>query len=178
MPDKRTRNLIFVALLFAGVVTTSAVAQTTAQEQAAKLRLQLAEVQTNEDEQRTRLQQLEEALKPENIEHSLAGVGSTRPEELREQRRRQLEKERDGARAQLEQLAVSRTRLEASVAAADARAYQDSARGPQEATRGPQVAPVESSTIAAPKPNKPINRTRRRHARRSTRRSPAGAVNH
>ena len=173
MPDKLKVNMIVAALLVAGVLTISAAAQTTAQEQAANLRLQLAEVQAKEAEQRTRLQQLEEALKPENIEHSLAGVGSTHPEELREQQRRQLEKERAGVQTQLNQLAMSRTRLETAVAAADARAYQDSARGPEGATKGPQVAPAESSTGA--QPNKSIKKSRRKHARRLTRRVPPAA---
>ncbi|HYK21147.1 MAG TPA: hypothetical protein VEV42_10460, partial [Pyrinomonadaceae bacterium] len=55
-----------------------------------KLRAQLLEVQTKEEALRARAEQLEESLKPENIERSLAGVGSTKPEELREARRRQL----------------------------------------------------------------------------------------
>jgi uncharacterized protein involved in exopolysaccharide biosynthesis len=167
-------------LLVASALTISAAGQTTAQEQAAKLHSQLAEVQAKEAEQRTRLQQLEEALKPENIEHSLAGVGSTHPEELREQRRHQLEKERAGVQTQLDQLAVSRTHLEAAIAAADARAYQDSARGPDSAAKGPQVAQVESSTSAAASvPHKSTKKSRRKHARRSPRRVPAATpVNH
>src|SRR6185437_8145161 len=71
---------------------------------------------------------LDEALKPENIQNSLAGVGSTHPEDLREQRRRQLEKEKAGVVAQLERLAASQRRLENAVAAADAAAYQQSAQ--------------------------------------------------
>ena len=167
MSDYLTRILILAALLVASVVTTSA-CQNGAQEQAAKLRVQLADVQAKEAEQQTRLQQLEEALKPENIESSLAGVGSTHPEELREQRRRQLEKERAGVRTQLDQLAGSRTHLETAIAAADARAYQDSARGPDNAVKGPQVPPVESSaSTATPQPQKSRKKSRRKHPRRS-----------
>ena len=81
-----------------------------------KLRAQLLEVQGKEDGLRNRLAQLEEAIKPENIERSLAGVGSTRPEELRESRRRQLTIERDGVLAQLKILETSRQRLEAAIA--------------------------------------------------------------
>jgi hypothetical protein len=169
-----TRIVILAALLIAGVVTTAAAGQNSAQEQAAKLRLQLADVQAKEAEQQTRLQQLEEALQPENIEHSLAGVGSTHPEELREQRRQQLEKERAGVRTQLDQLAVSRSHLETAIAAADARAYQDSARGPATGGRGPQVAPVESSTsTATPQPHKSPKKSRRKHTRRPPRHVPA-----
>lgn len=93
-----------------------------------KLRAQLLEVQGKEDGLRTRLAQLEEAVKPENIERSLTGVGSTRPEELRESRRRQLTIERDGVLAQLKTLETSRQRLEAAIAQAEVSAYHQSAR--------------------------------------------------
>lgn len=93
-----------------------------------KIKLQLLELQTKEDELKARAAQLEEALKPENIERSLAGVGSTKPEELRETRRRQLTIERDGVLAQLKILETSRSRLETSLAQAEGRAYQESAR--------------------------------------------------
>jgi hypothetical protein len=76
------------------------------------------------------VQQLEDALKPENIERSLAGVGSTRPEELREQRRRQLLIEKKAADAELEQLTLKRTQLETALSAAEVQAYQESAAGP------------------------------------------------
>ena len=72
-------------------------------------------------------QQLDEDLKPENIERSLAGVGSTKPEELRELRRRQLTIERDSVRAQLKIVATSRERLEAALRTAETQAYQQSA---------------------------------------------------
>ncbi len=101
----------------------------TAAEESATLRLQLVEVQEKEGELQNRVLLLDENLKPENIERALAGVGSTRPEELREQRRRQLENEKKSTLEQLEQLAASRARLEAAIANADALAYQQSARG-------------------------------------------------
>ena len=99
-----------------------------AAERVEKLRAQLLEVQTKEDGLRTRLAQLDESIKPENIERSLAGVGSTRPEELREARRRQLTIERDGVVAQLKTLETSRQRLEAAISNAEALAYQESAQ--------------------------------------------------
>jgi hypothetical protein len=106
---------------------TNAQAQNTAQEKAASLRAQLSEVETKQAELQTRLQKLEEDLKPENIEQNLAGIGSTRPEDLREQRRRQLEIERNGVQAQLNLLATSHTRLETAIAQAEAEAYRQSA---------------------------------------------------
>jgi len=123
-------NLALFALLFALIVTAQAQQPSTATESAEKLRAQLLEVQDKEQALQTRAQQLDEALKPENIERSLAGIGSTKPEELREARRRQLQIERDGITSQLKLLETSRTRLEAAIRDADARAYQDSARGP------------------------------------------------
>lgn len=110
----------------AALLTAPVMAQTTAQERAANLRRQLTEVQEKQSELETRLQKLEENLKPENIEKGLAGVGSTRPEELREQRRRQLEIEKKSVQTRLDQLATSRTRLETGILQADAAAYQSS----------------------------------------------------
>jgi hypothetical protein len=120
---KRISSLLFLLLTFSMTVS----AQESAAESAEKLRAQLLEVQGQEENLRMRVQQLEESLKPENIERSLAGVGSTRPEELRELRRRQLTIERDGVLAQLKTLEASRQRLEAAIRNADALAYQESA---------------------------------------------------
>jgi len=88
------------------------------------LRLRLIEVQAKETELRIRLEQLDEDLKPENIERALAGIGSTRPEDLRAQRRRLLLIERGNTAAQLKIIESNRSRPEAAVAAAEAEAYQ------------------------------------------------------
>lgn len=109
-------------------VTVSAQETTSAAEQAEKLKAQLLEAQAKEAGLRERLQQLDEAIKPENIERSLAGVGSTRPEELREARRKQLSIQRDSVLAQLQTIESGRLRLESAVANAEAAAYQESAR--------------------------------------------------
>jgi hypothetical protein len=92
-----------------------------------ELRLQLIEVQEKEGSLRMRAQQLEEELKPENIERSLAGIGSTRPEELREARRRRLAIEQESVKAQLKLVETTKTRLETAIANAEGRAYQESA---------------------------------------------------
>ena len=117
-----------LAVLF-GVcaLSTPVEAQTTAQDRANRLREQLVEVLAQQERLEGRLLQLEEQLKPENIEKSLAGIGSTRPEELRELRRRQLDLERTSVEKQLQQLANSRTRLEARIVDAEAAAYHQSA---------------------------------------------------
>lgn len=118
-------SLVLVLLTF---VSIHAQESTSAAETVDKIKLQLLEVQGKEEELKARSIELEEALKPENIERSLAGVGSTRPEELREARRRQLTIERDSVLAQLRILENSRTRLESALAQAEGRAYQESAR--------------------------------------------------
>jgi chromosome segregation ATPase len=134
-----------------------------------KLRTQLADVQAKEAELQTRERQLDEDLRPENIERSLAGVGSTRPEELREQRRRQLESEKTRVRAQLDQLAQSRTRLEAAIATADAESYRRSAQvnysnSQPQLNPQPQPAPAQAAGKATPaKKQRPRRRRARRH---------------
>ena len=125
----RRINLVLLALL---MLSGAVYAQEggSAAETVEKLKAQLLEVQGKEDVLRSRLEQLDESIKPENIERSLAGIGSTKPEQLREYRRRQLAIERDGVLAQLKTLETSRQRLESAIANAEALAYQESARPP------------------------------------------------
>jgi chromosome segregation ATPase len=117
--------LAFSASVYAQDTTASAA------ETADNLRAHLLDLQGKEEPVRARLAELDESIKPENIERSLAGVGSTRPEELRESRRRQLTIQRDGVRAQLQTLETERQRLEAALANAETLAYQQSARPTQ-----------------------------------------------
>lgn len=121
--------ILFVALLPILGLNGFAESASDAAQNLSALRAQLADVQAKENELQTRARQLDEDLKPENIERSLAGVGSTRPEELREHRRRQLTIERDGVRAQLNLLATSRERLESAIRRVEGLAYQESAEG-------------------------------------------------
>ena len=124
---KRLANRIAGTLLLGGLFATTILAQTSAQEMAANFRVQLSEVQVRQAEMQAWDEQLEEDLKPENIERSLAGIGSTRPELLREQRRRQLEIARARVRVQLDELDRSHARLETAIAEADVEAYWQSA---------------------------------------------------
>lgn len=157
------------ALSFVLIFTTIAVAQDSAGERAATLRQQIADNEAKQAELKSRLQELDEAMKPENIEKSLAGVGSTKPEDLRDQKLKQFEAERKGVQSQLDLLATSRTRLEQSLARADADAYRESAGvGPTGAvttttptTPAPAVQPTTSPAPSA----KPTRRTRRQRTR-------------
>jgi Skp family chaperone for outer membrane proteins len=146
--------------------------QTSAQEKAANLRAQLSEVETKQTGLQTRLEDLDEKLKPENIEKAFAGVGSTHPEDLREQRRRQLEIERNGVQKQLDLLATSRTRLETAIAKADADAYRQSA---QPVTIAPVETTSASDSASATTPQRP-RRVRKKKAKRSKRTSLATPI--
>ena len=124
---KRLLSRIPAVLLLSGLFAITTLAQTSAQEIAADFREQLSEVEVRQAELQARSEQLEEDLKPENIERSVAGIGSTHPERLREQRRRQLEIVRASVRLQLDELDRSHARLEAAIVEADALAYWQSA---------------------------------------------------
>jgi predicted nucleic acid-binding Zn-ribbon protein len=91
-----------------------------AEQRSASLWKELREVETQQADLQARAEEISYAMKPENIERSVAGYGTTRPEELREQRRKQLENEKARIDKQLEQLAANHTRLEQAVAGADA----------------------------------------------------------
>ncbi len=91
-----------------------------AEARSAALRTELRDVQTKEADLEARGEDVDYALKPENIERATAGYGTTHPEEVREQRRRQLENEKQRIRKQLDQLAISHTRLDEAIAMSDA----------------------------------------------------------
>jgi len=92
---------------------------TRAEQRAETLRAQLRDVQEKQADLQSRLEQTEYALRPESIERTVAGYGSTRPEEAREARRRGLENERARIKTQLDTLETSRQRLESAIATAD-----------------------------------------------------------
>lgn len=121
-------SVLFAVMLFGGV-HVSAQDTASAAQNAENLRGQLRDTQLKEAELQYRLNQLDYELKPENIERYFAGSGSTRPEELREHRRRQLQLEKDALTLQLQSLGESKVRLEAAITRADSLAYQQSALG-------------------------------------------------
>jgi hypothetical protein len=92
---------------------------TRAEQRAEQLRMQLVEVQSKIADLESQLEGIEFALRPENIERATATFGSTRPEEARQARQRQLESERTRVKAQLRILQTSQVRLEVSCANAD-----------------------------------------------------------
>ena len=123
---------------------------TRAEQRAEQLRSQLMDVQAKIADFESRLEQLDFALRPENIENSTAGYGSTRPEVAREARRKSLESERGRVQAQLKLAETSRSRLEVAVANADLEV--DNLRAKLEQRRAQMDAqPVETPA----KPRKP-----------------------
>jgi uncharacterized protein YlxW (UPF0749 family) len=93
---------------------------TRAEQRAESLRAQLRDVQAKETDLQARAEDIDYALQPQNIERYVGGIGTTHPEEARDQRRRQLESEKARVRAQLDTLGQSRARLEQAIASADA----------------------------------------------------------
>lgn len=161
--------LLLSILLANDLPMVFATQQGTAAERAASLRSQISDIEGKQADLQTRLQQLEESLKPENIESSLAGTGSTHPEELREQRRRQLDIERTAVRSQLDQLAISHSRLETALTQSDADAYRQSAlpsTGPSPPTALQQVPGNEAAKQPTSKKKK-TRKFRKRHPARA-----------
>jgi septal ring factor EnvC (AmiA/AmiB activator) len=91
-----------------------------AEQRSADLWKQLREVEAQQADLQVRLEEIDYNLRPENIDRSVAGFGSMRPEELREQRRKSLENEKARVQKQLDQLAANHSRLETAIAGADA----------------------------------------------------------
>ncbi len=158
---KRARTGMRVSLLIGLILSsfTIVLAQSTTVD---TLRSQLSDAQKKEEELQARIKRIEEDMKPENIEKVFALNGSTRPEELREQRRRQLESEKTNVRAQLDNVIQSRARLETAIATAEAAAYRQSAL-PSDPYIPNSVLTPDNPTI---KPKKSRQRTRRRQTRR------------
>ena len=120
---RRTVTIISIVLVFAFAFTATAQETSSADDPIANLKEQLAEIESTKTELRIRLEELDEELKPENIEIAVAGIGSTHPEELREHRRKLLTIERDGIQTQLDLLEEKRARIKAAIAAAEFAAY-------------------------------------------------------
>lgn len=90
-----------------------------AEDRAGVLRKQLLEVIEKETTYRARLAQIDEDMRPENIERALSGVGTTRTAEIRDGRRRSFEIEKRGLESLLLLTSQNRIRLEEDVRQAD-----------------------------------------------------------
>lgn len=92
---------------------------TRAEQRAEQLRGQLIDTESKMADLESRLEGIEYSLRPENIDRATQGYGSTRPEEARDARRKQLETERTRVKAQLGLLQTSKARLAVACTAAD-----------------------------------------------------------
>jgi chromosome segregation ATPase len=90
------------------------------EQRAEALQRELSDIATKETSLQKRLDEIEPQLRPDRIEQSLAGVGSTRPEENRDAARNQLSNEKRKIQAQLDQFRQNRPRLQVSLSTADA----------------------------------------------------------
>jgi phage shock protein A len=93
---------------------------TRAEQRAEQLRSQLMDIQGKIADFESRLEQVDYALRPENIERSTQGYGTVHPEQARDARKKQLESERNRLQAQLKLAETSKSRLEVAVTNADA----------------------------------------------------------
>lgn len=90
------------------------------EQRAEALQKELSDMTAKETSLQKRLDEIEPQLRPDRIEQSLAGVGSTRPEENRDAVRNQLSNEKRRIQAQLDQFRQNRVRLQASLSTAEA----------------------------------------------------------
>lgn len=120
-------SLATILLLLPSAAVSFAQASMSAAQEAQQLRNDLGQLQDREAEIKMRLVELDQELRPENIERYFAGVGSTRPEELREARRKKLQIEKDRLQEQLGNIGQDRARLESAIQTAESRAYYESA---------------------------------------------------
>lgn len=103
-----------------GRISSSFTLLVQAEQRAEMLRRNLLELIEKETLYRTRIAQLDEDARPENVERTLNPYGTTRTPELRDTRRRVLETDRRGYVALLALTTENRTRLDEEVRQADA----------------------------------------------------------
>jgi hypothetical protein len=126
---------------------------TRAEQRAESLRSQLLDNVSKLADLTSRLEGIEFASKPENIERANAVYGSTRPEEAREARRRQLEKEKALVQSQIKILETGRVRLETAVTNADAEVDLLRRRVDNRQQERDRAEQAERSTNSRQKPN-------------------------
>ena len=103
-----------------GRISSSFTLLVQAEQRAEMLRRNLLELIEKETLYRTRITQIDEDMRPENVERTLNPYGTTRTTELRDTRRRVLETDRRGYVSLLALTTENRTRLDEEVRQADA----------------------------------------------------------
>ncbi len=155
---RRAVAIISIVLVFAFAFIVTAHETNSADDKIANLKQQLMELEWIETEARIRLEELDEQLKPENIEQTVAGIGSTHPEELREYRRKVLTIERDGIQTQLDLLEEKRAQIKGAIAAAEYASYLKYAL--PSPTPSPVTSPSKPMTqLMSPEEARPLTGT-------------------
>src|SRR5262245_9017713 len=83
------------------------------------LQMHLSEIAEKEADLQPKLETINQQLRPENIERELAAVGSTKPEEVREEVRRRRAAEQQRLQTQVGLLRQDKTRTQSSLSSAD-----------------------------------------------------------
>jgi chromosome segregation ATPase len=147
------RHVLATLLLALATVSPVSAQDVTAVElRIERLRAQLRDVVDREAQLQERAARLDEDLRPENVEHSVAAVGTTDAEALRAKHREGLEKQKAEVTAQLAEAAAKRAGLEAEVAAAEAEAVRLKAAALAPKDAAPRDAPVVAPVTTAPAP--------------------------
>ena len=164
---------LLATLLCAGGLSVRAQDLTALEQRTEGLRAQLRAVTDKEAALQGRLRQLDEELKPENIQNRAPLTGVLNVDAARAQVRKQIEGEQARLRQQLDLLATSRAHLETAISEAEAETVRRRAAAlapPQVETPAPQPAVVAQ-------PSAPRRRAgRRRPARRGRARKPVRRV--
>jgi hypothetical protein len=173
------RRLFFSALLVCIPAAHAWAQDVSAVElQIERLRSQLRDVVDLEARLQERSQQLDDDLRPESIERSVAAIGTTDAAALRARRREQLEREKADVTAQLSEASAKRARLEAEIAAAEAEAVRLKAASLAPRATSPNTAPAAAPVAPAPAPaarrRAPVRRRAPRKRARPRRRGVAG----
>lgn len=93
---------------------------TRSEQRAETLRKQLFEMIERESAIRTKLEQIDNDIRPEAIDRQIAFAGTLRPEELRESRRKSLEAEKTNLQTLLTEVTRTKNNLDLNVQKADA----------------------------------------------------------
>ena len=117
-----------------------------------RLRSQLRDVVDLEARLQERVSQLDEDLRPENVERSVAAVGTTDAAALRARRREELERQKADVGVQLSEAAAKRARLETEIASAEAEAVRLKAASLAPRPVSPSASPAASPTPPAAAP--------------------------
>ena len=179
MKTRTSRSLTLLVLVPFVLASAPAWAQDAAavvEQRVEALRGQLRDVTDKQAQLQARVEELNESLKPENVERSVAGIGTTDASALRDQRREQLERQKAVVEEQLRSLDASRARLESAIATAEAEAVRlrASALAPTNSTPRDNAV-TNTAPAASPAPAKQTGKRalKRRKRVRARRRAPS-----